>query len=324
MSAPAGSCLSVWIVNYHSAPLLERCLAGLSSTVIARIVILDNASGPDDQQLLRAFAAADPRIHLLISDTNVGFAAGHSRIAAATAGAAAGELVWILNPDTEVTPAATERLCSVLASGAADIVSPVLLTGPADRPAIWFAGGELDRRRGRVTHRRAGEPPDAPTPGAAPVDSPFLSGAALMMARATWDLLHGFRTDLFLYWEDVDLSLRAVSRQLRLAVVPDAVIWHAEGGSTPSAIGVSATAYYYSARNRIIVAGALGRPWGLVIGRGTPFLIRLAATALLKDRGRRLAKLWAVLRGTWDGVRGRTGPRHTVPRSLDMALRDKK
>ena len=323
MSAPAPSCLSVWIVNYHSAHLLGRCLAGLSSTAISRIVILDNASGPDDQKLLHAFAAADSRIFLLISDTNVGFAAGHSRIAAATA-AAPGELVWILNPDTEVTPAATERLCAVLNTGAADIVSPVLLTGPADRPAIWFAGGELDLRRGRVTHRRAGEPPEVTVPGGPLVDSPFLSGAAPMMARATWDLLHGFRTDLFLYWEDVDLSVRATARQLRLAVVPDAVIWHAEGGSTPSSTGVSATAYYYSARNRVIVSAAGWRRWGLVLGRGTPFLIRLAATALLKAPGRRLGKLRAVLSGTWAGLQGRTGPRAIRRRSPEMSLRNKK
>lgn len=309
MSIPSGRPLTVWMVNYNSVGFLTACLSGLSSPRIRRIVILDNASSSADRYALDSLASGDCRVSVIWSDHNLGFGAGHRAIAEFTAAdRRPGDQIWILNPDTVVTSAAVERLSDVLGNDEADIVSPILLTGDPANPVTWFAGGDIDIRQGRVTHRNAGKDPKS-NPGVGLIDSPFISGAATMMSRAAWDRLDGFRADLFLYWEDVDLSLRAQQLGLRMAVVSDAVIWHSEGGSTSSGSGVSPTAYYYSARNRILVASAFGNAVGLVLGRGFPFFLRLAATALLKGRRQRVAKLAAVMRGTLDGIRGRTGPK---------------
>ena len=62
----------------------------------------------------------------------------------------------------------------------------------------------------------------------------FVTGAAMMMHISTFELIGGFREDLFLYWEDVDLSLRAGRAGVRMELVPDARVWHAEGGSAES------------------------------------------------------------------------------------------
>jgi N-acetylglucosaminyl-diphospho-decaprenol L-rhamnosyltransferase len=307
---PPGPILSVWIVNYNSVDCLAQCIPGLNSERIRRIVVLDNASAQDDRNKLREMAAADPRITVIFSDTNVGFGAGHNRIAALTGGdVVPGELIWILNPDTVVTSPATERLYDAVASGRADIVSPVILYGRPEDPVFWFAGGRIETRNVAVTHTDAGR--------AAPVDSgpdvvstEFVTGAAPLMSRATWDDLGGFRDDLFLYWEDVDLSLRARRSGKRLAVVRTAKIWHAEGGSSGGGSGATAAhTYYYSARNRIVVCSSFTGATGLAVGRGLPVLLRLAGSAFLKGRGHRVANVWAVVQGTVDGIRGRTGPR---------------
>lgn len=315
--------VSVWIVNYNSTQWLAGALAGLTSDRISSIVVLDNASDPAQRADLLVLAAGRPKLRVLLSEVNLGFGGGHNRIAELTrADAAPGELVWLLNPDTVVDDVAVQALCSVLERGDADVVSPVILTGPRDRPVVWFAGGRIDRRGARVAPALVGRSPDAiPTTPLLP--GSFLTGAAMFLSRSTFERLGGFREELFLYWEDVDLCLRAAALGLRLAVATGAVIWHAEGGSsrdtgshdtgsrnTGSVAGTSATAFYYSARNRILVCAPPAGGLGLVAGRGTPYLMRLAATALLTGGRQRWRKCWAVLRGTVDGVRGRTGDAH--------------
>lgn len=309
---PAAAPVSVWMVNYNSTQWLARVLSGLTSERIRSIVVLDNASEPQQRADLLALAEGRTRLRVLLSEVNLGFGGGHNRISAVTSPTAPDdELVWLLNPDTVVGAGAIDVLCDALTSDAADIVSPVILTGPAQHPVVWFAGGRIDPRRGSVVPDHVGAPagsvPDTPL-----ISSAFLSGAAMLMARRTFEELGGFREDLFLYWEDVELCLRAAASGLRLAVATGAVIWHAEGGSSPLISGVqdtgtSRTAFYYSARNRIVVCAQPGRAVGLIAGPGSPYLLRLTAAALVKGGRGRWAKAWAVLQGSIDGVRGRTG-----------------
>lgn len=328
-SGPAAAVVSVWIVNYNSTRWLARALDGLTSDRIRSVVVLDNASDADQRTELLALAQGRPGVRVLLSEVNLGFGAGHNHIAEVTRpDAVTDELIWLLNPDTVVDAPAVQALCSVVEQGQADLVSPVILTGRAADPVIWFAGGSIDRRAARVAPALVGRRPAA-IPTAPLVPSSFLTGAALFLRRSTFVQLGGFREELFLYWEDVDLSLRAAERGLRSAVATAAVIWHAEGGSSraddgsesgspaepgagvPSrfaaAAGTSATAFYYSARNRILVCAPPRRGIGLLIGRGTPYFLRLAATALLTGGPQRWAKCWAVLHGSLDGLRGRSG-----------------
>lgn len=66
------------------------------------VVLVDNGSAPPVLNVLRARAAADPRIVLVENDRNLGFAGGNNRGIAA----ASGEYVLLLNNDTFVAPGA--------------------------------------------------------------------------------------------------------------------------------------------------------------------------------------------------------------------------
>ena len=136
--------------------------------------------------------------------------------------------------------------------------------------------------------------------------SPFLSGAALMLTAGTFASLGGLREDLFLYWEDVDLSLAAAAAGLRMAVVLGAQVWHAEGASSRrEGDGGSAIYYRWTARNRIVVSSdhRVGRPWSLVLGPGSAETARLLARALVRERRGRTHKAAEVVAGTWAGLR---------------------
>ena len=59
----------------------------------------------------------------------------------------------------------------------------------------------------------------------------WVSGAALCCRRSLWDEIKGFDEKFFLYYEDVDLCLRASQGGWEVWHVPDTVIGHHSGAS---------------------------------------------------------------------------------------------
>lgn len=300
--------IHVIVVNYRSVTYLRACVSGLLLTEIDSLLVLDNASGRDEIDELRALEQSDSRVHVVESEENVGFGAGVNR-AVELGGYALQDHLWILNPDTRVRPDAPGLLSRAIHDGA-HIVSPLILTGSP--PTVWFAGGAVDERRGVTRHFGEGEDPP-PWPSDVFATS-FVTGAAPMMSMATWHALGGFREDLFLYWEDADLCRRATDAGLVMRVVPDARVWHAQGASSAdSSGGNGSTFYYYNQRNRILVCGPRAGAWRLVAVTGLRETLRLLVRPLVLERSGRLAKLSASTNGVRDGLRGRTGPGPTRP-----------
>lgn len=298
--------IKVLIVNYRSASYLRECLRSLGPTDEIRVTLLDNASGSDDLKQIRSILSDFPEVSLITSETNLGFGAGVN-LAARAAGIEDSDLVWVLNPDTSCEPGAAQALARVLEERRADVVSPLIVTGPRASPKIWFAGGSIDMRRGKSIHSGHGNPLEQ-----APVietDVQFITGAAPMFHGSAWLKLGGFREDLFLYWEDVDISLRAKRLGLRLLMIPTARIWHREGGSSSEQDGLSATYYYYAQRNRLVVCALEpnGRSAAILAMRGMTETVRLLAKPLVRENNDRLAKFAASLAGLLAGLRGQVG-----------------
>ena len=131
---------------------------------------------------------------------------------------------------------------------------PVSLTLPLDREAVrrvprrlqnvglvafqdWFAG---DRGSGEVDDGRYGEREEVF--GAC--------GAAMMVRRAVIEDCGPFDPSFFMYYEDVDLALRARSRGHTCLYVPDAVVEHLHAGSS---VEGSSFFTYNVERNRLAV-----------------------------------------------------------------------
>ncbi|MBL0887537.1 glycosyltransferase [Myceligenerans sp. I2] len=286
---------------------LRRCLAGLTSEKLSRIIVVDNASGADEVRELEHLVAGDDRVTLLVNETNVGFGPAVN-LAVRSADWGQEDHLWILNPDTVPDADAPDRLLEAMEAGDLDIVSPLITMGPPDDLRVWFAGGDADALSGSVSHALFGLPVKE-VPEAAVLPARFITGAAPLMSHATWAALGGFREDLFLYWEDVDLSLRARGLGLRMACLPEARVWHLRGGSSGSSAGRSADFYYYVQRNRILVCRpAAGLP-RLLFGRGATEVLRLLAKPVLVEPADRVRKLYSSTRGLIDGIRGVNGRR---------------
>jgi GT2 family glycosyltransferase len=133
----------------------------------------------------------------------------------------------------------------------------------------------------------------------------------LLLDRAVWEDLSGFDEDYFLYWEDVDLCIRAAAMGSELVVEEGATASHEEGGTqaTPKASLVgnpkSRTYYYYNTRNRLVFAAKNLNPddqdrWvRSSVGAAYHILLRGGRRQLVNPR----ATLLPAIRGTYDGWR---------------------
>jgi GT2 family glycosyltransferase len=296
------------MVNYKSASLIEMSLASLKYEPIDEIFIWDNASGPVELAALQRMAAADSRIKVFASPVNLGFGPAVNALSDRSSGNAR-DIVWILNPDTEFFAGSVQVLKDELVRKSVDIISPLIVCGPMDDPTVWFNGGRCNLQTGLCWHDDYGL--QDWTGFKELRTTAFMTGAAPMMTREVWNRVGGFHDGLFLYWEDVEFSLRAADLDLSMGVHPGCTVWHMEGGSGPSSSGHSTVYYFYNARNRIRVCAERVGVWNVAIGPGLRETVLTVLRPLVREKVGRVRKSIAAFQGTFDGLfmRGRLGAR---------------
>jgi GT2 family glycosyltransferase len=238
--------VSVQIVTFNSAPDIAGCLQSLTQQTHSRISVrvLDNASEDDSVQLAKSFGADVVR-----SEQNVGFAAGHNRLARTYPA----PYILFLNPDTVLRPTFVEELVRALEE------TPD--AGSATGKLLRMDGVTLDStgitmtRNQRHLDRGAGEADRGQyeTPGS--VFGP--SGAAAMYRYACLeDVAIGgefFDEDFFAYREDADLAWRCRLMGWKSLYVPSAVALHRRR-VTPDVRGeLAAEINMHSVKNRFLL-----------------------------------------------------------------------
>lgn len=283
------------IVAYNSSLDLERCLESLHGEGTS-VVVVDN-SVDQVERLRTRQVASDAGARYVGMAENRGFAAGVNAGVAA-ADVCEGDWIWLLNPDTEVKRGCARLLEAAARNASSAVVSPLITTG--DNPErVWFAGGDLDLKRGRCVHRDYGAPVDQLR--LARSECTFITGAAVMMSARLWVQLGGLREDLFMYWEDADLSRRAVEAGARLMVVPDARVWHRVGGSA-AGDGMSELYHYYMQRNRYVLAAEEARSALTPLWTAGVEIAKSLVVAVAREPSGRRRKLWASVRGLLAGI----------------------
>lgn len=286
--------IAVVIVNYRTPALVAECIDTLLPEIDpARdvVVIVDNASGDDSVECLRALVArhSGAPLRLVESARNGGFAAGNNLgIAAAPARAH-----LLLNSDTQVRPGAIAALWRRLQSRPEIGLVGARLEWPDGEPQIscfrlHSPGSELIASAGTEPVRRLLARYEVPLPVREEAFAPeWVSFAAVLVRSEVWDAVGLLDEGFFLYFEDVDTCRRARAAGFEVWYEPAARIVHLRGGSGPvkqlSAERKRRPRYYYAARRRYFrnAYGAAG-----------PFLANLCWTV-----GRGIAWLREVLGG---------------------------
>ncbi len=243
---------AIVVVNYGSSALLEQTLQQTSSwSARPEIVVVDNRTTDDEAEQVLALSARHGWTAVL-NDRNAGFGGGVNLGAAAAIRAGADTLA-ILNPDAAIAEADLQRVIARSHAQPWALLSPRVVT-PFGR--TWFDGAVVDLDAGRTLSTRRAQALGLQH------TMPWISGATVVTSAALWRDLQGFAEEYFLYWEDVDLSARALRLGAELVVVEDAMAVHDEGGTQAAGSGTRAAApwtrsesyYYFNIRNRLLFA----------------------------------------------------------------------
>jgi N-acetylglucosaminyl-diphospho-decaprenol L-rhamnosyltransferase len=229
--------LSVVVPTHDTRELTLACLAALARQGLPglEVILVDDAS---EDGTAAAVAARHPAVRLLRTERPSGF----TRAANLGLGAAHGEILLLLNSDTEVDPGGLVALLAAFAAeerlGAAGGAlrypdgRPQWSGGPAPSlPWLFGLASGLPALLGRLPLYRRLRPPAGT--GAGAVD--WVTGAAFGLRRAALaevaasggPLDEAFR----FYGQDLDLCLRLGAAGWRVAVVPGFGVVHHHGAT---------------------------------------------------------------------------------------------
>lgn len=281
---------AVIVVNHRSHRLLDQNLVATTRGLEALVVVVDNFSTDDERAAVGAVAAKHG--WELVTAPNDGFGAGVNA-GVARARALGADAFLVLNPDLELAPETARALLDAARADRTALLGPQILDAHGE---VWFTGGLLDRSVGRTRTRpeRVGPVPD------------WLTGACLAVHDDLWSAVGGFSDDFFMYWEDIDLSVRVAAAGGHVEVLRHLSAVHDVGGTQETAGSVRKSDLYYrhNTRGRMVFAARnLDRPtvrrWAWrSVGYARDVVLRGGRRQLLRSPG----PVLAVLRGTWEGL----------------------
>ena len=228
--------LSVVIPSWNTREFLAKCLATLAAAEKpeCEVIVVENASTDGSLELLRA---EHPGVQLIVNARNEGFARGCNQ----GLRVARGRYALLLNTDTEVAPDAIARLVRFLDEhpdyGAA---SPRLVHAngttqrtvqefPNLRTALFFST-PLERWFPDSRELRRYFMRDWDQESSRDVDQP--PAAVLLLRKTMLDQVGLFDENLWLFYNDVDLSKRMLAAGWKTRYLAEARVVHHVGGST--------------------------------------------------------------------------------------------
>jgi GT2 family glycosyltransferase len=216
-----GALLTVVIVTYNSAYGLGEALDSVAAQLAGvPVIVVDN--GSTDGSV--AIASRRLGVTVIEGHGNVGFGSGVNR------GMAASEtpLVLVLNPDTIVANIDYTVLAEIAAHRPCGLVACAISVGGEFEEPLKVAWGWRQEllwnlwtfylKPGWLIVRR---------PAAKPGQPAWIGGAAFIAAKDEWSVVGGFDEQIFLYYEDFDVSRRYQAHGLPLRGTESVLVSHA-------------------------------------------------------------------------------------------------
>jgi GT2 family glycosyltransferase/lipopolysaccharide/colanic/teichoic acid biosynthesis glycosyltransferase len=233
-----GTLLSIIIVNYNVREFLHHALVSLQKAmkgIRGEIIVVDNASDDGSIEMVRR---RFPKVHLIVSETNLGFAKANN----VGLKQARGKYILLINPDTLVQEDTLQVMIRFFEENrdvglaGCKVMNPdgtFQLACRRSFPAPWaaftkmtglsalFPGSRLFGRY-NLTYLSPDETYE--------IDA--LSGSFMMVRREAYEQVGGLDEDFFMYGEDLDWCYRIQRAGWRNYYVHSTQIIHYKGEST--------------------------------------------------------------------------------------------
>lgn len=226
--------LTIIIVSWNCKGYLAECLQSIDadgSKLSCTIIVVDNNSNDGTLEMLREDF---PRVHLISSEKNLGFAAANNRALKSSRS----RFVLLLNPDTVVRPGAFDSMIKFMDDHVdAWAIGPTILNGDGSRqhsgvrfPTNWNILVEalfLDRLFPQTElfgeHKELYKHPEC----SREVD--YLQGSCLMVRSDAIERVGGLDERFFMYFEETDWCCRMKKAGGTIRYCPSATIVHFGG-----------------------------------------------------------------------------------------------
>ena len=216
---------SVIILFWKSAQFLADNLQALEEQSFKdfEVILLDNGAEDPPEPLVLS-QNPNLKLHLLRSETNLGFAAGNNLAARQ----AQGEYVVLLNNDAFPQPDWLAKLHQFALSYPGHCFASRLLQ--ADNPNVLDGEWNVYHASGLAWRQNHSRPTSFGS--ASPRYVMSACAAASAYPRLDFEQIGGFDEDFFAYMEDIDLDLRLRLAGYPCLYLPEAVVRHVGSGST--------------------------------------------------------------------------------------------
>lgn len=296
--------VAIILVNWNSFSITGDCIQSLGFTHYSNydIILVDNASKDFSGNALKE---AYPHIILLQANSNLGFSGGNNT-GIQYAMEQGYEYVLLLNNDTFVATDFLGILVDYMDSHKEIGAVQPLIYFNHNRSLVWNAGSYFKKWLGKTIVNDYNRTLSPENNHIKEVD--WITGCAFFSRISVLNETGFFAENLFMYYEDVDLSFRIRQAGYRLIFLPHSVIYHIAGGSGKTEnVGnkglLNPLIHYYTIRNRIwLLKKYTPDPY-----KGIAFLyhsIYISSVIIYMILRGRFTKCKMILKGVKDGISG--------------------
>lgn len=214
------------IVNYNGKELLEKSLPSIVKYTNADICVVDNNSTDDSLSFLKDNY---PSIKLIESEENLGYGNAHNLALETHPNY---NYYVFMNNDITVTSNWLEEMIKVFNTkeGVGAVGPKILLSEKKDEKYLINSAGMDINKHLMAYDRYEGEYDDEKYNTVEKVDG--ICGAVMLLSKEVIEKVKGFNPKMFLYYEDVDLSLRIRDLGYDIYYCGNSVVYHNHMAST--------------------------------------------------------------------------------------------
>lgn len=238
----------VILLNYNNSDDTIECIQSLEKSKVSgnNILVIENCSTDDSLEKLKS---ETPDVKIIRAEKNLGFTGGNN-LGIKYAYENTYDYAIVLNNDTIIE---SEDSFKILIEEMDKNPNVTMGTGRIfyypEKDKIWYDGGGIINWRGAAFHYNYQRNKDEVLLKDDIRGTDFISGCYMCIRLKDIPKLGYMDENLFIYLDDLEYSVRALNKNLKLLYIPKAIIYHKARGASVH----SPRMIYYSARNRRIV-----------------------------------------------------------------------